>query len=111
MKRFFLESYGCQMNDYDTAGMERLLVEHGYTRVPSPADADVLLVNTCSVREHAEERALNRLALYQAKSRAFGMVRFLRNLRKKMGRPPLAAGVVPGHLVRDIGLPPLARSR
>jgi tRNA-2-methylthio-N6-dimethylallyladenosine synthase len=62
MKRFFLESYGCQMNDYDTEGMERLLVEHGYTRVGAPEQADVLLVNTCSVREHAEERALNRLA-------------------------------------------------
>ena len=62
MKRFFLENYGCQMNAYDTEGMERLLVEGGYTRVPTPEDADVLLVNTCSVREHAEERALNRLS-------------------------------------------------
>jgi tRNA-2-methylthio-N6-dimethylallyladenosine synthase len=62
MKRFFLENYGCQMNVYDTEGMERLLVETGYVRTESPAEADVLLVNTCSVREHAEERALNRLS-------------------------------------------------
>src|SRR5262245_62066879 len=62
MKRFFLENYGCQMNVYDTEGMERLLVESGYARTETPAEADVLLVNTCSVREHAEERALNRLS-------------------------------------------------
>jgi len=62
MKRFFLENYGCQMNAYDSGGMERLLVEHGYTRVRTPEEADVLLVNTCSVREHAEERAMNRLS-------------------------------------------------
>jgi len=62
MKRFFLENFGCQMNVYDTEGMERLLVESGYTRVDAEAEADVLLVNTCSVREHAEERAFNRLS-------------------------------------------------
>src|SRR5262249_22237112 len=60
--RFYLESYGCQMNVYDTQGLERLLTEHGYARVAAPEDAQVILVNTCSVREHAEERTLNRLA-------------------------------------------------
>lgn len=63
MKRFYLESYGCQMNVYDTQGLERQLEDHGYTRVAAPEDADVVLVNTCSVREHAEERTLNRLAV------------------------------------------------
>jgi hypothetical protein len=57
----------------------------------------------------ASQRALNRLALYQAKSRAFGMVRFLRNIRRRLGRPPLNVRIVPGHMVRDVGLPPLAR--
>ncbi len=63
MQRFYLESYGCQMNVYDTQGLERQLEDHGYTRVAAPEDADVVLVNTCSVREHAEERTLNRLAV------------------------------------------------
>jgi tRNA-2-methylthio-N6-dimethylallyladenosine synthase len=63
VKRFYLESYGCQMNIYDTQGLERMLEDHGYVRVPAPEDADVVLVNTCSVREHAEERTLNRLAV------------------------------------------------
>jgi hypothetical protein len=60
---------------------------------------------------YASQRALNRFALYQAKARAFGMVSFLDNLRRHLGRPPLAAGAVPPGLVRDIGLPPLGRKR
>ncbi len=63
MKRFYLESYGCQMNVYDTQGLERMLEDHGFARVAEPEGADVVLVNTCSVREHAEERTLNRLAV------------------------------------------------
>jgi len=63
MKRFYLESYGCQMNVYDTQGLARLLEDHGFARVDQPESADVVLVNTCSVREHAEERTLNRLAV------------------------------------------------
>lgn len=59
---------------------------------------------------YASQRALNRLALYQAKARAFNTVPFLRNLRRAMGRPPLPLREVPGHLVRDIGLPPLSRA-
>jgi len=63
VKKFYLESYGCQMNVYDTQGLERMLEDHGYERVAQPEDSDVILVNTCSVREHAEERTLNRLAV------------------------------------------------
>jgi hypothetical protein len=53
----------------------------------------------------ASQRALQRLALYQAKSRAFGMPTFLRNIRKALGFGELDANTVPGALVRDIGLP------
>jgi hypothetical protein len=60
---------------------------------------------------YASQRALNRFALYQAKARAFGMVTFLDNLRRYLGRPPLIAGTVPPQLVRDIGLPSLSRQR
>jgi len=63
VKRFYLESYGCQMNVYDTQGLARMLEDHDFTRVAEPENADVVLVNTCSVREHAEERTLNRLAV------------------------------------------------
>ena len=59
---------------------------------------------------YSSQRALNRLALYQAKARAFGMVAFLDNLRRYLKRPPMSPGTVPPHLVRDIGLPPLCRA-
>src|SRR5437879_3124877 len=60
---------------------------------------------------YSSQRALNRLALCQAKARAFGMVTFLDNLRRWLHRPSVIAGVVPPQLVRDIGLPPLSRPR
>ena len=56
---------------------------------------------------YASQRALTRLALYQANARAFGMVRFLKNIRKHLGCSPLKETAVPRHLVRDIGLPKL----
>jgi hypothetical protein len=68
-----------------------------------------LLHQALPERGYASQRALNRLALYQAKSRAFGMVTFLRNIRRYLGRPPIDIHVVPGSMVRDIGLPPLRR--
>jgi hypothetical protein len=70
-------------------------------------DTALLLHQALPEDGYASQRALHRLALYQAKARAFGMVAFLDNLRRHLGRPPLAARVVPGHMVRDIGLPPL----
>jgi hypothetical protein len=57
---------------------------------------------------YSSQRALQRLALYQAKARAFGTVCFLRALRARVGCKQLALDHVPGHLVRDIGLPELS---
>jgi hypothetical protein len=68
-----------------------------------------LLHQALPERGYASQRALNRLALYQAKSRAFGMLTFLGNIRRFLGRPPIDIHVVPASLVRDIGLPPLGR--
>ena len=42
VKRFYLESYGCQMNVYDTQGLSRMLEDHGFTRVDQPESADVV---------------------------------------------------------------------
>jgi len=73
-------------------------------------DMALLLHQALPEEGFASQRALHRLAHYQARARAFGMVCFLRNVRKKLGRDgPLPSAVVPGHMVRDIGLPPLAR--
>lgn len=72
-------------------------------------DTALLLHQALPDSGHASQRALDRLALYQARARAFGNVRFLRNVRRALGCAPLTVHEVPGHLVRDIGLPELAR--
>lgn len=57
----YIETYGCQMNVYDTAAIHGLLAGHGFARAEQPEEADVILLNTCSVREHAEHRVISRL--------------------------------------------------
>jgi tRNA-2-methylthio-N6-dimethylallyladenosine synthase len=61
MRRVYIETYGCQMNLADTELLMGQLREHGYRRTDEPAEADVLLLNTCAIREHAEERVIGRL--------------------------------------------------
>ncbi|MFQ5888476.1 MAG: tRNA (N6-isopentenyl adenosine(37)-C2)-methylthiotransferase MiaB [Gemmatimonadota bacterium] len=60
-RRAYIETYGCQMNISDTELMAGVLAERGYVRVADPADADLIVVNTCAIREHAERRVLGRL--------------------------------------------------
>jgi hypothetical protein len=60
---------------------------------------------------YASQRALERLALYQARSRAYGMPLFIRAVRSRLGRPAVEDAEVPGRLVRDVALPELARPR
>lgn len=61
MKRVYFETYGCQMNVADTELMLGLLEREGYVQTVDPASADVLLVNTCAVRENAERRVVGRV--------------------------------------------------
>jgi len=61
MPRVYIETYGCQMNVSDSELMFGVLAREGYVRTEDPAEADVLLVNTCAVREHAEQRVLGRM--------------------------------------------------
>lgn len=58
---FYAESFGCQMNAYDTEVIASLLVARGWSAAGSPDEADCIVVNTCSVREHAERRAIGRI--------------------------------------------------
>ena len=64
-KRAYVETYGCQMNISDGELMEGLLEDGGYEIVSSPEQADVVLVNTCAIREHAEKRVLGRVGQLQ----------------------------------------------
>ncbi|MGH7538915.1 MAG: tRNA (N6-isopentenyl adenosine(37)-C2)-methylthiotransferase MiaB [Gemmatimonadales bacterium] len=61
MPRIYIETYGCQMNVSDSELMLGVLGREGYVRTDDPATADVLLVNTCAVRDHAEQRVLGRM--------------------------------------------------
>ncbi len=61
-KKAYVETYGCQMNISDGELMQGILAAQGYDLAASPDDADVILVNTCAIREHAEQRVLGRVA-------------------------------------------------
>lgn len=61
-RRAYVETYGCQMNISDGELMEGVLERDGYEIAKSPEEADVILVNTCAIREHAERRVLGRVA-------------------------------------------------
>lgn len=60
-KTYFIETYGCQMNEYDSSLVAGILEEKGYARTDEISRADLILVNTCSVREKAEDTALQKL--------------------------------------------------
>jgi tRNA-2-methylthio-N6-dimethylallyladenosine synthase len=59
--KYLIETFGCQMNHHDSERMAGLLEEAGYTRTDDERDADVIVINTCSVREKAEEKLYTRL--------------------------------------------------
>src|SRR5262245_16862634 len=57
--KFFVRTYGCQMNVADSNEMSRHLKAHGLSETADPDEASVILVNTCTVRQHAEDRAFS----------------------------------------------------
>ena len=60
-KKYLIETFGCQMNFHDSERMEGLLEEAGYELTDDDTEADVLVINTCSVRERAQEKLFSRL--------------------------------------------------
>jgi len=63
MPKFFIKTYGCQMNERDSEQVAHSLLERGYERVAREAEADVVLLNTCSVRDMAEQKALGKMGM------------------------------------------------
>ncbi len=61
VKKFYIETYGCQMNVADSEVVAAILEAKGYTRTDERNEADLILVNTCSVRENAEQRVRGRV--------------------------------------------------
>lgn len=65
-RTFFIETFGCQMNDHDTEKVAGLLLARGYRQADSPAAASFLLYNTCSIREKAAQKVFSRLGEFSA---------------------------------------------
>ena len=60
--KYYIETYGCQMNVYDSELIASQLINTGYKETSDIEDADIILLNTCSIREKAEETVHNRLS-------------------------------------------------
>src|SRR5437016_11272119 len=63
MPKFFIKTYGCQMNERDSEQVAHSLIARGYERAQSELDADVVLLNTCSVRDMADQKALGKMGM------------------------------------------------
>ncbi len=63
-KTFHIETYGCQMNIADTELIEAMLIKHGYEKSNNPKTADVIFLNTCAIREHAQDKVHSQLGRY-----------------------------------------------
>ncbi|HEY1422862.1 MAG TPA: hypothetical protein VGF20_05375, partial [Candidatus Acidoferrum sp.] len=62
---FFLETFGCQMNEHDSEKVAGLLLARGYQQVETPEAAGLILYNTCSIREKAAQKVFSRLGEYR----------------------------------------------
>ena len=63
MPKFFIKTYGCQMNERDSEQVAHSLMARGYERVSKESEADVVLLNTCSVRDMADQKALGKMGM------------------------------------------------
>ena len=78
-KKLHIKTWGCQMNEYDSSKMADLLdATHGYTLTENAEDADVILLNTCSIREKAQDKVFSQLGMWR---------------ELKLARPNLVIGV------------------
>src|ERR1700687_3996663 len=76
-KTFYLETFGCQMNAHDSEKVVGTLVSEGYSQVQTVEEAGLVLYNTCSIRDKAEQKVFNRLSDYkklQAQGKQFGVL-------------------------------------
>src|SRR3989454_1568937 len=95
-RKYLIETYGCQMNVHDSERMAGLLEQAGFEEAADAADADVVVINTCSVRERAEEKLFTRLGE-------------LREMGAELGRDPIVA--VAGCVAQQEGIRIQKRAR
>ncbi len=94
-RKYLIETYGCQMNVHDSERMAGLLEAAGFEPTDADEDADLVVINTCSVREKAEEKLYTRLG-------------HIKGLQHRLGRAPMVA--VTGCVAQQEGAQVLARS-
>jgi len=92
MKQVYLETYGCQMNVADSELMLGVLARAGYARTDSPEGADLMLVNTCAVRDNAEQRVIGRMGELQRFKRPGSVLGVVGCMAQRLG-PRLLAQV------------------
>ena len=80
-KKVFIKTYGCQMNVYDSERMEDVLAAQGYIGTDAPEDADLVILNTCHIREKAAEKVYSEL----------GRLREVKDTRREAGDDTIIA--------------------
>jgi len=85
MPRIYIETYGCQMNVADSELVLGVLEREGYVAVDDPAAADVVLVNTCAVRDHAEQKVLSRVGELKRCKRPGGVLGVVGCMAQRLG--------------------------
>jgi tRNA-2-methylthio-N6-dimethylallyladenosine synthase len=121
MPKFFIKTYGCQMNERDSEQVAHSLIERGYERADNESDADVVLLNTCSVRDMADQKALGKMGMlgHIARERPHVVFGFLgcmaqargATLLKNLPHVDLVVGTQKFHRVADYVADALARKR
>src|SRR6266404_6301115 len=121
MPKFFIKTYGCQMNERDSDQVAHSLIARGYERVAKETDADVVLLNTCSVRDMADQKALGKMGMLGriAKERPHVVFGFLgcmaqargESLLKNLPHVDLVVGTQKFHRVADYVEEFVARKR
>lgn len=111
MPKFFIKTYGCQMNERDSEQVAHSLIARGYERVAHETEADVVLLNTCSVRNMADQKALGKMGMLGrlAKERPHVLFGFLgcmaqargESLLKNLPHVDLVVGTQKFHRVAD----------
>jgi len=111
MPKFFIKTYGCQMNERDSEQVSHSLVARGYQRVGHESEADIVLLNTCSVRDMADQKALGKMGMLGrlAKERPHMVFGFLgcmaqargASLLKNLPHVDLVVGTQKFHRVAD----------
>jgi tRNA-2-methylthio-N6-dimethylallyladenosine synthase len=111
MPKFFIKTYGCQMNERDSEQVAHSLISRGYEQVGHEAQADVVLLNTCSVRDMADQKAIGKMGMlgYLAKERPKVVFGFLgcmaqargESLLKNLPHVDLVVGTQKFHRVAD----------